>query len=189
MSSPSERLAGLDAMVLDFNRTAPSRSVMSATTPEDVSWVVIPRAVRKNKGPPGRAPLGDKTHEFNIVSVPHIPCLEISMPIGHCIGKPLSFIWNSIPRAAGFYDLSRRIWGICTKPTKPDQPSIYIVSPSAISSANIFITVTLFSRFLSEFNHTSARANPPCAFGSSVVHSTPICFPFTHVQQGESCDQ
>lgn len=74
MSSPSDCLAGLDAVVLDINRMTPSRSVnISTTTPEDVSWVVIPRAVRKGKGPAGRAPLGDKTREFNIVSVLQIP--------------------------------------------------------------------------------------------------------------------
>jgi hypothetical protein len=93
MPFPSERLAGLDAMVLDFNRIAPSRSVNVSATAlvDDVSWVVVPAAVAgKGAGRARRAPLGDKTRDFNIVSVRLIP--ERNALTRDRVGEPQSLL-------------------------------------------------------------------------------------------------
>jgi hypothetical protein len=73
-----DRPAGLGSMVLDINQTASvSPSSLSSSALDGISYVMIPR-VRRRKGK-GRAPLEDKTYEFNLVRcmlvacTPHVP--------------------------------------------------------------------------------------------------------------------
>jgi hypothetical protein len=70
-----DRPAGLDSMVLDINQletASVSPSSLSSSALDGISYVMIPRVRRKGKG---RAPLEDKTYEFNLVR-----CMRTSCP-------------------------------------------------------------------------------------------------------------